>query len=1088
MVDAPAGLGARAARTIGLASLAIAWGASCGAGGGAKVNGVTAGASSSASTSASTANGGSLTSSASSLAGGRARVVMLPSDAWVGRDVLDLGVAKLLVGNGGERWLAKDAVPTPASSLAPEDLVAARRVADGTFVFLGASGAVYTAKDATSALLTARAAPASMRSVAAGEHAFLGITDAGAMLRTVDAGVSWTPVTTPKLEGALVQLAMAHAGRGLALVAPERLLVTVDDGASFAPLASIGLGAQRLGVDPHDDVFVEGMMMDVSKDGAVTVRGGPASILQSAPTLHLQAQMQGPRAAIRLTLPDDWLWLDYATAINEGRGAIVGSTYFQVIPDGTGGEEEKLLLATRTADTAVTSSPIPKLLGCQEQWLAAHGKHLAVGCALQADAGEANERWILKVVRSDDAGSTWTQLGTLEWNDDSQVRRLFVSGDGTVLVAGACAAPRTDACGVTGAMVRAPGSASFTQVKFSGPAAPSLQRIASSDDGKRIYALGMADGDDQLSRLISKDSGKSFIARALPMIDEATVTDALELVVEEPQKAGATPTVTALTIGAPTNRYVTSDDGVTIDAHAITLDANTVSLAGQRGLALGYVGPQLQGYETIDGGVTWGAVTLPLGHDRADVANLACSKDLCAIGERALRVGWDFERADEVKAAVAIAPPARATVNATPLRCTTSGETLSLGAVEGLQLDPGAGAAWSLMKRDLAKGAVSVLLQAKKASALSPKETALLSPTSGDVASFGESTTEGVASARYAFKRDPPKAKAKLGAITAKQIVDVEVAWYVASTGKVHHGTIKGAGPLDPGRYTVQALDGTVRAKAAAWIAPGAGLYVRPFSSKGSEDLYLVSESGKVTKLPPSPLPMLSLTAVRDGVRTTFVGNTNDGNGSRQIFLASLADGETSWTTRWWGAWPRAEGSVDVVPTLSTASIGAAPFELVAFPGSAHVPAATWAISLASPASGPTEVISLATQRDLGDPPRACDAASSSLPRVVLPFVTGSRHPVMIKDDARALSLATWDVVARTSKVGPACASSWLVSRPSSIGGDLAAIGSDELEHATLFTEKTDATGRTMTARAMSCAPSNEPLPSAYSGAKGFSR
>ncbi|MEO7093492.1 MAG: hypothetical protein ABI175_09590, partial [Polyangiales bacterium] len=107
------------------------------------------GSRSATSPSSSTFAGGSASGAsvgASALATPRARLAMIASDRWTARDSLELADRNhLLVGDGGERWLAEASGPddapltklTAAEALAPEDLVAVRVAKDGGFVFLG---------------------------------------------------------------------------------------------------------------------------------------------------------------------------------------------------------------------------------------------------------------------------------------------------------------------------------------------------------------------------------------------------------------------------------------------------------------------------------------------------------------------------------------------------------------------------------------------------------------------------------------------------------------------------------------------------------------------------------------------------------------------------------------------------------------------------------------------------------------------------------------------------------------------------------------------------------------------------------------
>ena len=67
------------------------------------------------------------------------------------------------------------------------------RAADGKGVLLvGASGTIYAAPDQLAAISGNKPPPQPLRSISAGKAAIVGVAADGTLLRTVDAGASWT--------------------------------------------------------------------------------------------------------------------------------------------------------------------------------------------------------------------------------------------------------------------------------------------------------------------------------------------------------------------------------------------------------------------------------------------------------------------------------------------------------------------------------------------------------------------------------------------------------------------------------------------------------------------------------------------------------------------------------------------------------------------------------------------------------------------------------------------------------------------------------------------------------------------------------
>src|SRR5581483_2798706 len=92
-----------------------------------------------------------------------------------------------------------------------------------------------------------------------GKAAIVGITPDRKLARTADYGNSWKTVdyAANKPYGKAVSVALDEKGNGLLLHLPQRLFVTHDDGATWAPIASPGIGARRVFRDGAGKIFLE---------------------------------------------------------------------------------------------------------------------------------------------------------------------------------------------------------------------------------------------------------------------------------------------------------------------------------------------------------------------------------------------------------------------------------------------------------------------------------------------------------------------------------------------------------------------------------------------------------------------------------------------------------------------------------------------------------------------------------------------------------------------------------------------------------------------------------------------------------------
>jgi hypothetical protein len=1060
---------------------------------------------------------------------GKAPFVFFPGSTRGVGDSLTLDDGSTLYAmDGGVRFLAKGDPATyrSAESFVDDDLLAVRKLPGGKLAFLGASGSVYVADTPLGAFGVARTPPVEIRRAFAGKSAFFAITKAGALLRSADAGASWSPVSLRGADGrdAIVSdLAIDDAGNGLALLAPERLLETKDDGASFAPVPLGPAGVTRLARAEGGSVLLEAASIKTSKWGT-SITSEYRALVRDGDKARLDAKTGLRKRTGSLPTPAGGeLPLGYAESIGAGRGALIGATYLEV----TFGDDEtaplsitRVELPSRTTTTLAT--PIH---GCGVTTFAAAGSFYAIACTVDVpDPAGDGTRTEVHVWTSEDAGKAWKKIATLAAGEPP---RLYATAKGALVLTGACL-PSKDGCNGPSALVRPPGGA-FRALRPDATHSWEVQLFASNAAGDRFWAYAVernADLDEAKPVLLStSDAGARVTAKPMPWTD-ATSESVLGLTVEE----GATPALHLFGESAEPTRWTTRDDGAHFESIVLPFSLRSFAFAGARGVALGDLGA----FETPDAGRTWGAVTLP------DASSFACSEAGCLLGDAAFRGGWEIATAADAKPPKAGAPARDKPDAATAWKCTlepTPTKRVLLREALGAAVAPRPGVAWLGAVADGPTGTAKVV-EASVPSAGAPLAVtelplfAAAQAGKGEPASTVRATPQGVFAVRYRFAREvtptPPKApppkptaptaptgrSAKpAGSATSKPAsgpggatttppkpadkpahkVDVEIAWYAASTGKVVRGTIPAAEGMEPDAHLV-ARKGYFEAKATAWIAPGYGAVVRPFASRLDEPLWLISEAGKTTALPPLAEPSYARRVAVRGAGALHLVSSNENGG--QLFVATLDDGAKAWKTRVIAAWPSGASSPYGARTspfsafsASTAG-GAEPSIAFAIGGDALLSPHAWSLSLGG--EGPLAATALPTQRDLSLTPRTCGGAAAeraTAARVALPYGQGTRHPIVVADGAMTRSLATWDAIAELDRRAPekACVAAFEASRPGYASGEWLSIDPAALDRALDVREVYESGTRHLELRKASCSASNELL-SSFAGTPGMWR
>jgi hypothetical protein len=1020
----------------------------------------------------------------------------------------------LYVGDGGERWLDKGGATIAASTLLTEAIQGVTRSSDG-FLFAGASGAVYVAKDALGPFGLAKKPTRKLHSVTAGKSAILGIDEQSVLQRTVDGGASWSKVDVPATDGTLLQVAMLPSGEGLALMAPQRLFISTDDGASWKSMTTPGIGARRVVADVNGDLMLEGLLA--------------SAVFRPTPTPHLDKVARPASSELQLAMPSSEGALGYGDAVRSGKGAFVGTQYVELVvdPDNATG--------WRFASLELGQKPkirkLHELDGCENVTLAAREKTIVLGCDQQQAtpvkkkygygggySGSYNQ-YQVKLLRSVDGGATFKDDGVV--NASSQEKRLWLTPDGSMIVEGGCKKSKNEyACEESPPVIRMVGASKVAKV--TSVANLHFTNLAFSPSGQHAYAIGH-DSGGRVVMLLSQNGGKDFVRKALPPILEEGKKSQVLTPFGEGGAIDAENDGVVTVIVASANkflRYTTTDFGATFKGSVVPLEADSLDLAGRRGFA--YELSTGKAWETADAGATWMQVAAPQ-HDSSKgypERSVVCGEYGCFLGDRATRVGWDIAKTG-VGSAMPPPKPAPKLVGRTPIKCSVSGEWTVLGNASlptAGNVDLGGGTRWVLPRRDPKTGAAVALVGSVNAKGgFETKEVSLFGKADADTATQIIGQIEGAAAIRYSFKRDKDKKVAAIvppppmytktkkpypytppppvgPQILPKQTVDVEVAWYLAATGKVQRATIKGVGPLDPAKdlTDLRALPSLARSGLIS-IAAG-GVHVRPLASAASDaPLYFVREGGKVDKLPWPEVPTkdvagrvlnIRIDAARMGKRSVLFGTAP---GGIQVFAAWANEAGTAWETRSWGLWPVTD-ELKGEAYFRFFESGDKLFAGVSFTGFEGMRALGWAAPF-TPDADPTSAIALPTQSALPDPPRPCGKDAQGGFRILLPWEKGTRHPILVSGEATDLILATNNAVTRVTPGSPACTAAFDSYRelPRTADNHVAIVAPDDLEHASLFRAKGwTADGPEVSFRPMSCAFAKGPIPEALEESVGF--
>jgi hypothetical protein len=903
------------------------------------------------------------------------------------------GSGTLYVGTDGLRRLVHAAdLPVEAQTLTIEDFVGVLRDEKGQVLFVASDGAVFAAHEPLGPLEALHPGPfakpgsehAAFSSITTGRAAILGVTRDGHVLRSADAGTNWHPLAyagAGKHYGRAASAELDSEGNGLVLHYPQRLFVTHDDGATWAPIASPGIGARSVLRDGAGQLWLIGRRERARLEGGAfrVTDESPAPLYVAPPNPNASAEAKeqaerGMRRNVRRLLSGDRV-IEFAEIYRHGRVREV-----EVSSAALGDARGKPVVQT----SLVSGSQNSYSSTSQTYRVAGFGKELVY---LRQDDDADPSAPTTTLFRSQDYGETWHDDGALKGAEQQERDSVGVAvgPGGWTYVASLC--PRYSPEGRTCAhqQIKKSGSVAFEDMVFNEELTPT--GFAFDAERDRVYAVGIHNGRKYAYE--SPLSQNRWIR--LDLFDAAS--SATTAITVDDQG-----TLRVLEYDGGKHAWVLhrrSQSGDKLPALYVPIERGTLAFAGSRGLL--FRGGREAGWETADGGETWtriGGVT---------AAWLMCSSAGCLDDDGAERVGWDLpvaqgdERISAMtelpKAPSATPPPAVA--DPIEVVCKGAGATSTVSAVPGTEMVDGrtADVRWATLKHD-ADGKTAIVFGSRaqlRETQLLPAAPKPAKPVPGKpttmVNSGDKVLNDGVVAARYKYVTEPDGRRGP---------VDVELTWWSAATGKTHHHELT---KLESFYVSSWSFTGTPQ------IVDG-GLLFQP-TYKG--EAYFVHDDGKVEKI---TIP--SGTSVRNAERVGkgwLLAESNTGS----VELLWSSEGGKEWSRREWGLESTGTSLMALIDGKATVSFSAG-----------SLPTALFTVG-ASPANDPPPPVVIDAAAVSG----ACDAHAATLRATSYVPSDERRFRARMdaaKDDPQPTRLSIYQRVTHSTASGSICTSAYILT------------------------------------------------------------
>jgi hypothetical protein len=814
---------------------------------------------------------------------------------------LDLGDHKTLyVGGHGRRELEENGEMKHAQTLAEEALGGVMRDDKNRFVFVATDGDTYRATDPLGAM--ERIAPARtepLASVTTGKAAIVGISPSG-LVRSTDFGATWKAVDYGKAYGRAASVVLDGSGNGVLVHLPQRLFVTHDDGATWAPLASPPHGAGYALRDGLNRIFTYGYYdraATLAKDALTETIDVPASLFPGQ-------KLHEPR-----TMPDDPSERRPRMGMPHPFGGIESQAKRPIeILAG----DRVLEIAAHDGKIETRSAPIGESLGngTAQSELDEGALDRANVSAWSGDVAylrapahdDDSETPATAIIRSKDHGSTWKKEDAFPGVPAHDTNAIALGPRGWTYVGAICKRNSSDC---TPARIRPAGKQAFEAA--TSDASFDARMFAFDEAHDKVYAIasdGLYAGALGAAKLAKVHMVFAVTPSAMT-VDEQGMLRAFE------RHPGGVFTIRSQ-----------SAKGEEQPPRYLQLGEGAIAFAGSHGLLVG----NHASWESNDAGETWTRVA-----SNGETSQLSCTIAGClVVGAR--RVGWDLPalQSTEIVRATTTPPaeqkpdttkPAKPKSTPMDLACKVSGKGKTLATSNDVSwIDGTLPARWAQVSSTFMDASKVTLTWADKDTV---HETQLLGPktsTTMELRTASDERDEGVVAARYQYAR-----RKETGDLNP---VQVELAWWTPSKPtQVHRANIT----VKPFRVSRFAFSGRARVVDGGIVFQG-----------GRGDLvHFVHDDGKDETFAAPGIPFSDV--ARSGNKWVFADT--DG---LVLETASSEDGGKTWALRGWAFDPK-RGDDATVATMNGKPIVRARGALheIAWPVPSDPPAPT-VIDLAS--------------------------------------------------------------------------------------------------------------------------------------------
>jgi len=722
-----------------------------------------------------------------------------------------LDAAQLVVDRGGSRWLVRAAGPPEAAAYgAPEALVAARP-SEGGFVFVGDSGAVYSAGEPLGPFVSVRRPPQLSFGATAVEDVVLCVGQDGKLRRSADLGRSWQVVP---IDGFVTDVALDRQGRALAVSVPEQWFWSTDRGASFRAITPGTVAPEELD-GSGEQIRVTGWLGVYDFDGTAFRPSKTAVASKATWTLP-----KGPSA------------LDVRSA-----QATLAEDYLALVPGKDG-----LTLLHGQLGGPLREHAATGLTDCARYRVASRAARVAVLCA---DKGEAGTSAALALWLGD-VHSAHFERHALALRGDFDRTRLALSPDGSLALSGVC--PPTEqapGCVPRGVHRLELGAKKLDAVPAAFEEMPLA--LAFSAAGELLVA-GVREKDGH-ALLLAWTPARAGLGRLFDLsseLDLAARASNVELLL------GRAPLLGVLVHHAEGVAAASLDDAGRVMTFG-KAPAETVAIHGA-GLRLAAVSSARSSFfESDDGGLTWAESALPrplCPAARSDCTPvLVCSDVGCLLGDELTRVGWGSLAApsDAIDGGASREPGSRAAVG--EFSCRLDAER-PLALPQLLEVPGAAEAAlgdadFTVVQYDPETAAVefSWVLRGQRRLEHTVGLGGVAEPESYALSVVPQ--VEGAAALRY---RMPVRQTGD------RMLSEIEVAWNNRLVGVTGHQRFPSLVEGRQGDYH-PAATGPGEAFPQLLSVAGRGLYLALHRVGAPAQATYYFEGGSLQQLPPAPLP-----------------------------------------------------------------------------------------------------------------------------------------------------------------------------------------------------------------------------------------